>query len=98
MQPADYLDILGVNPIFPGFQWRETLLEREFLAFLVGPERLGNDPVRAEHHHEPLLAPLLVGEPEARQVQDERQGGRADPQVADELAGQTSRCTTWSQI
>ena len=61
-------------------------LSVNFVALLVGPERRGDDAVGAEHDDQPLLAPLLVGEAQARQVQDERQGRRADAQVADELA------------
>src|SRR5262249_5365998 len=67
-------------------QRREALLERELLALLVGPERRRHDAVGAEHHDEPLLPALLVGEAQARQVEDERQRRRADPHVADELA------------
>ena len=54
--------------------------------FLVGPERRGDDAVGAEHHDQPLLPLLLIGEAQARQVQQERQGRRADAQVAEEFA------------
>ena len=64
----------------------QALLERERRPLLVGPERRGNDAVGAEHDDQPLLPPLLIGEAQAGQVQDEREGRRADAQVADELA------------
>ena len=64
----------------------KTLFELERRAFLVGPECRRHDAVGAEHHDQPLLAPLLIRKPQARQIQDERQGRCTNPQVADELA------------
>src|SRR5262249_33244341 len=56
----------------------QALLEGGQLAFLVGPERGGHDAVGAEQDDQPLLAPLLIGEAEAGQVQNERQRRRSD--------------------
>ena len=64
----------------------QALFELERRPFLIGPERRRHDAVGAEHHDQPLLALLLIGESQAGQVQHERQGRRADAQVADELA------------
>ena len=64
----------------------QTLFELERRTFLIGPERRGHDAVGAEHHDQPLLAPLLIRKSQARQIQDERHGRCADSQVADELA------------
>ena len=61
-------------------------LSVNFVPFLVGPERRRHDAVGAEHDDQPLLPLLLIGEAQARQVEHERQGRRADAQVADELA------------
>ena len=58
---------------------RQALLERELRPFLVGPEGRRDDAVGAEHDDQPLLAPRLVGEAEARQVQDEREAAAPRP-------------------
>ena len=76
--------------ILERLQRLQALLELERRPFLVGPERRGNDAVGAEHDDQPLLAPLLIRETQAGQVQDEREGRRADAQVADELASVAS--------
>jgi hypothetical protein len=69
----------------------EALLERELRPLLVRPEGRGDHPVGAEHDHQPPLPRPLIGEPQAGQVQDERDGCRADPEVADELAATAAR-------
>src|SRR5207245_6130483 len=67
-------------------QGLQALLQRNQLALAVRPERRGHNPVGTEQDHQPLLAPLLIGEAEAGEIQNEREGRRANPQVADELA------------
>ena len=64
----------------------EALLERELLPFFVRPECARHDAVGAEHDHHPLLPPRLIGERQARQIQDERQRSRADAKRAEKLA------------
>ena len=46
------------SAILQAFQRLEALLEREVLAFLVRPERVGDDAVGAEHDDQPLPARL----------------------------------------
>ena len=74
------------GPVLERHERLEALLELEILALLVGPERRRDDAVGTEHHHEPLLPLRLIGEPQARQVEQERQGPRADAQVSEKFA------------
>ena len=71
-------------------QRRQALFQLERRTFLVGPERLGDNAVGAEHDDQPLLAPLLIREAEAGQIQDERERRCADAQVANKLASVAS--------
>ena len=64
----------------------KAFLQLEVAAFLSRPKGRRHHALRAEPHVQSLLPLLLVGEAEARQIQDERQRGRADAQFTDEVA------------
>ena len=61
----------------------QALLEGELRPSSSGQNADGHDTVGAEEHDQPLLAPLLVGERQARQIEEERAARRADFQITD---------------
>jgi hypothetical protein len=69
----------------------EALLQGEVGTLFVRPERVGHDAIGAEHHHEPLLSRILIGESEARQIQQERHGCRAKPHISQESTAAARR-------
>ena len=81
--------VLRQHTILERCQRLEARLERLERSLLVGPEVSRDDAIGAEQNDQPLLAPLLVGEPEAGQVEHERQSGRANSQVAKEFAARS---------
>ena len=68
----------------------EDRLEGELVPLLGRPEVVGNHAVGAEHHDQPLLSGGLIGEPQARQVEQERKRPRANAQVSDEFPAGSS--------
>jgi hypothetical protein len=50
---------------------REAFFERGQFAFIIRPERLGDDAIGAEHDHQSLLPPGRAGEAQAGQIADE---------------------------
>ena len=50
------------QPVLERLERRDDLLERERIAYLVGPELIGQRAVGAEHDDQPLLARRCVGE------------------------------------
>jgi hypothetical protein len=59
----------------------QAFLQREDVALVIGPERVGYDAVGAEHDDQPLLASRLIRKREARQVHDERRHRRSHAQL-----------------
>ena len=75
------------RPVLERLERLEALLERERLALPRRARRSwASTPLGLNMTTSRCLRRCLVGEAQAGQVQDERQGRRADPQVADELA------------
>ncbi len=48
----------------------------------VGPKCVGHNAIGAKHDDQTLLAPALIGEAQAGQIQHKRHGRRADAQIA----------------
>src|SRR5262249_18346218 len=74
------------RPILERRQRREDFLQGEMGAHLGWPKIPGYNAVWAEHYNKPLLPFLLIGEAKAGKVQNERESGSADAEIADELA------------
>src|SRR5262249_8452914 len=67
-------------------QGGQAFAKDERLTAAGRPEGFCLDAVGAEHDHQALLAALLIGESQAGQIEQKRQGCRGDPQIAEKLA------------
>ena len=76
------------RPVLKQFEWLEDFLEFEIVAGVVGPELFGEHAVGTEDDDQALAArDDRRGEAEAWQVENERNGGGADAEVAEEIRG-----------
>ncbi len=80
------MPVKSEHAVLERLQRLKAFFEREFVAFLVGPEGVGDHTVGAEHDHEALAARERIGKAQAGQVEHEWDGGGADAEVAKEFA------------
>ena len=79
--------VQGQHPVLERFERLEALLERELRPFLVSARSLdGITPLGLNMMTSRFLRTPVVGEAQAREVEEERQGRRAEAQVAEEVA------------